>query len=334
MAYQEWLLKKVCANYQITPKEMGLVEDVNRSTAESEDSSEQEKGVKPLLSLIADYFEVEVIGEHGLGVGDYVEFAWEEQSESEDVIDQRFAVRVSAGMATRAEWREAVSMDPGENEGLDEFLVDHEVLPLPQGADLEALGAAAQQEQKSEEAKERFAELNGGDPAAGGGNENSEAPEFEGGEPPKQTPAKVGKVFDRHNPQLLERQADAEEVFDVASRKLVAELEDILQTPLQKTIEMPRRRSVPLASLQVDTDYQRPEDREKVEGMLKKLRAGIALDGEIKANEREDGSLWITDGQHRVKAMMLAGRTHHDVLVAKDPQQLESRRANILTAHA
>jgi phage portal protein BeeE len=98
MAYQEWLLKKVCANYQITPKEMGLVEDVNRSTAESEDSSEQEKGVKPLLSLIEDAFEVEIIGEHGLGVGDYVEFKFDEDAESEDIIDQRFSAVMCVGL--------------------------------------------------------------------------------------------------------------------------------------------------------------------------------------------------------------------------------------------
>jgi uncharacterized membrane protein len=103
--------------------------------------------------------------------------------------------------------------------------------------------------------------------------------------------------------------------------------------PLGKTVTMPQRRQVNLAELRVDTDYQRPEDREKVLSMLKRLRAGIELDGDVKVNEREDGSLWITDGQHRVKAMMLAGRTHHEALVAKDPQQLEEKRANLLTAH-
>lgn len=321
MAYQEWLLKKVCANYQISPKEMGLIEDVNRSTADSADVSETEKGIQPLLTLIADYFEVEVIGEHGLGVGDYVKFAWDDEEESQGTIDQRFSLRVAAGVASRAEWREAVGMEPGENEGLDEFTTDVEIHPLPDTPeDLEALSPARQQEQKSEEAKERFAELQASGKGGGGNGTSEPAPEF-------------GKVFDGHSPQLVEQQRSVEHVFEGASHDLVSELEDILKTPLQM-VEKPRRQVVPLAQLQVDTDYQRPEDREKVNGMLKKLRSGLTLDGDIKVNEREDGSLWIVDGQHRVKAMMLAGKTHHDVLVAKDPQQIESRRANILTAHA
>lgn len=364
MAYQEWLLKKVCANYQITPKELGMVEDVNRSTAESEDSSEQEKGIVPLLTLIADYFEVEIIGEHGLGIGDYVEFKWDEEGESEDAILNRFSVMIPMGAAKRSEFREALGMEPGDSEGLDEFFTDQELNLLPSTPeDIEALSPAAQQQKKSEEAQERLAVLGAGGGAPG---ESQAAPEFGSPEAEKMLTkqqrsvvwdksimdmsvdelryvAKSGrpregktvvKVFDRHNPQLLERQAAAEEFFEDASRELVADLEEILQTPLSKTLMMPRRRNVVLASLGVDTDYQRPEDREKVQGMLKKLRTGIALDGDIKVNEREDGSLWITDGQHRVKAMMLAGQTHAEVLVATDPQQGEQKRANIVTAHA
>ena len=327
MAYQEWLLKNVCANYQITTKEMNLIQDVNHSTAESEDQSETEKGIQPLLTLIADYFEVEVIGEHGLGVGDYVKFAFDDEEESQEAIDARFSIRVERGVATRAEWREAAGLEPGENEGLDEYTTDTEIFPLPATPeDLEALSPAARAEQKSEEAKERFAELNAG--GKDGNDTGESAPEF--GSPEAE---KTAKVFDQHNPQLVEQQADAGSVFEKASDSLVKELEGILQMPLGKTVTMPQRRTVNLAELRVDTDYQRPEDREKVLSMLKRLRAGIELDGDVKVNEREDGSLWIVDGQHRVKAMMLAGRTHHGALVAKDPQQLEEKRANLLTAH-
>ena len=108
------------------------------------------------------------------------------------------------------------------------------------------------------------------------------------------------------------------------------ELGSILNVPLVgKTAS---GRVVPLMDLQVDHDYQRPEDREKVEGMLKAVRNGVDLPPP-EVNEREDGSLWITDGQHRVKARMLAGETHCAALVNRDPQQSEPRRTKILTAH-
>jgi Phage portal protein/ParB-like nuclease domain len=341
MAYQEWLLKKFCAIFQMSPKEMGLVEDVNRSTAESEDSSEEQKGVEPLLELIEDTFEVEVIGEHGLGVGDYVEFKFDEEGESEAEILNRFSVMIPMGAATRQEMREALNMPPGEDEGLDEFLVEGEVLPLPSGADLEALGAANKQQVESEEAERQFG-LAKADQAHGQKmdqlehkrqSKETDAKAKALSKSPAPAKGKVGKVFDRHNPELLEQQADAERIFEDANGSLMRELQNILNVPLGKTVhEPPRLQRVRLADLQVDLDYQRPEDRGKVEGMLKAIRDGKELPPP-EVNEREDGSRWITDGQHRVKARMLNGETEADALITRDPQQSEPRRANLLTAH-
>lgn len=326
MAYQEWLLKKICAMFNISPKEMGLIEDVNRSTAESQDTSEQEKGIEPLLELIEDSFEVEVIGEHGLGVGDYVEFKFDEEGESEEAILNRFQVAIPMGAATRAEFREALNMEPGDNDGLNEFLVEGgEVLPLPSGADLEALGAANKQQQESEQAEREF-----GLQEQEHERQSKETDAKAKLNKPSGSPSKVGKVFDQHNPELVEQQENAEVIFERAQQDLMRELGSILNVPLVgKTA---RERVVPLIDLQVDHDYQRPEDRDKVEGMLKAIRNGVDLPPP-EVNEREDGSLWITDGQHRVKARMLAGETHCAALVNRDPQQSEPRRANILTAH-
>jgi hypothetical protein len=232
-AYQEWLLKKMCANFQMSPKELGLIEDVNRSTAESEDTGEQEKGVEPMLELLEDSFNLEIIGEYGLGVGDYVEFKFDEEHESEEAINARFSVMVPEGAATRQEWREALSMEPGEDEGLDEFLVSAEVYPLPSGEDLEALGAA---NKKAEEAKQLEMQFGLEEKEHGRQMIESKAKAKQMEKPaPKQIPAKTGsvkKVFDSHNPQLLEVQEDAEQVFEKAQGDLMRELEDILGVPL------------------------------------------------------------------------------------------------------
>lgn len=232
-AYQEWLLKKMCANFQMSAKEMGLIEDVNRSTAESEDTGEQEKGVEPMLELLEDSFNLEIIGEYGLGVGDYVTFKFDEEHESEEAINARFSLMVPEGAATRQEWREALSMDPGEDEGLDEFLVQSEVYPLPSGADLEALGAANKQAEET-----RQMEMNFGLEEKEHGRQmlESKAKAKQMEQKPKQIPAKtggkVGKVFDQHNPQLLEVQEDAEQVFERAQGDLMRELQDILGVSL------------------------------------------------------------------------------------------------------
>jgi hypothetical protein len=41
MEYQQWLLKKMCAVYQIAPQEVGELEDVNRSTADDQKDSQR-----------------------------------------------------------------------------------------------------------------------------------------------------------------------------------------------------------------------------------------------------------------------------------------------------
>lgn len=348
MKYQEWLLKKICAMFEISPKEMGLVEDVNRSTAEDASTSENEKGIEPLLDLIEDTFEVEVIGEHGLGVGDYVQFKFEEEGESEEAINARYVAMVPLGAATRNEWREELSMDPSEDPGADELLSQNELLPLPSGPDLDALGAANKQEMEAEQAEREFGLQEDAQEHSQGladrehkrQSKETEAKAKALNKPqPKQIPAKTGggvkKVFDRHNPELVEAQQDAEQVFEEARHDLMSELEDILGLPLSKTYAYrePLEQTVRLADLQVDHDYQRPEDRTKVEAMLKSLRAGDTLPP-AEANERDDGTLWITDGQHRVKARMLNGETEAVVRVTRDPQQSEPRRANLLAAHA
>jgi hypothetical protein len=70
----------------------------------------------------------------------------------------------------------------------------------------------------------------------------------------------------------------------------------------------PDHERVKLASLRVDPDYQRPPDRDKIADMVTERKAGGSLKP-IKVNQRPDGSLWITDGQHRAAAAAICGET-------------------------
>jgi hypothetical protein len=87
---------------------------------------------------------------------------------------------------------------------------------------------------------------------------------------------------------------------------------------------------VALDDLQVDHDYQRPPDREKINEFRQTLRAGSDLPA-IKVNRRPDGTLWITDGQHRAAAATLEGHAHIDARVTHVPTWEEPQEAEIVT---
>lgn len=239
MAYQQWLLKKICAGYQIPPQEIGELEDVNRSTADSQQETNATKSVEPILTLLADYIEVEIIGEHGQGVGDYVEFRWDEEQEDEERINRKFALMVENGAATRNEWREAVNMDPIDEDGADELLVSGQLQGLPSSQDLEALSASAKQEQEAQQFEQQLNATALARPAAG-------APGGQGVQPKRANPtaginsqttrvsAGVGKVSQDRNPALTEREDDLVAVFDEAQDQLITGIARILDVPLAK----------------------------------------------------------------------------------------------------
>jgi hypothetical protein len=86
---------------------------------------------------------------------------------------------------------------------------------------------------------------------------------------------------------------------------------------------------VKLDGLQVDPDYQRPPDREKIASMVRRLKSGDRLDP-IKANVRPDGSKWITDGQHRAAAAAICGHDTIDTVLTFKPSQDEPAETNLL----
>lgn len=87
--------------------------------------------------------------------------------------------------------------------------------------------------------------------------------------------------------------------------------------------------SVRVADLNVSPDYQRPPDREKVQRLVEHLRAGSGLPP-INVNQRPDGTLWITDGQHRAMAHAALGHARVDAIVSALPSQEEPARTNIM----
>lgn len=249
MEYQQWLLKKMCAVYQIAPQEVGELEDVNRSTASEQANTNETKSIEPILTLIEDFFEVEVVGEHGLGVGDLVKFEFDKEEDNEAETDQAFSIRVPNGAASRNEWRKAVNMEPSEDEGADMLLVAGQLNPLPTEQDAAVLGAAAQQQHEQEMGQQQQDAQN----EQGFGNESmpwkpgdKNDPDVQGaqmahdtkaGLGPKQMP--VGKSYDvkavpyDRDPALTDTHDEFEDIFEKAAGRLAAKLERLLSMNIE-----------------------------------------------------------------------------------------------------
>lgn len=258
MEYQNWLLKKCCAVYQIPPQEIGMLEDVNRSTADDQDNVNQTKSLEPILTLLKDYIDVEIVGEHGNGFGDIIEFEWETEGDNLEEVVAKYQALIPMGAATRAEFREELGMEaanadlPGA-EGLDMYLADGQPQPLPSAEDVAVMGAAAQQ-QAQQEQMEQQAQMSQGpgsmpwkpadpdDPDVQSARDQHAQDQGGGFGPIENTPQgnAVGKVApdgaDR-NPAMTTEQDAMVAIFEREHRKLVDGLAAILEVPVRDVEE-------------------------------------------------------------------------------------------------
>lgn len=73
MQYQEWLIylvRKIAAVYGIAPQDLGLTMDVNRATSETQMEMTEDRGLRPLLALVQDYFTREIVWDEAFGGDD------------------------------------------------------------------------------------------------------------------------------------------------------------------------------------------------------------------------------------------------------------------------
>jgi HK97 family phage portal protein len=67
LEWQTYLVRKICAVYQISPQDLGITFDINRANAEQQSQGTEDRGLRPLLSLISGYFTREVVWDMGFG---------------------------------------------------------------------------------------------------------------------------------------------------------------------------------------------------------------------------------------------------------------------------
>ena len=61
LEWQNYLVRKIAAVFGLSPQDLGITFDVNRSTSEVQSEHTEDRGLRPLLALIQDYFTREVV---------------------------------------------------------------------------------------------------------------------------------------------------------------------------------------------------------------------------------------------------------------------------------
>lgn len=70
MQFLEWqiyLVRKISAVFGLSPQDLGLTFDVNRSSGEVQQENTNDRGIRPLLSLLQDYFTREIVWDQAFG---------------------------------------------------------------------------------------------------------------------------------------------------------------------------------------------------------------------------------------------------------------------------
>lgn len=73
MQFLEWqiyLVRKISAVFGLSPQDLGLTFDVNRSSSEVQQENTDDRGIRPLMSLLQDYLTREIVWDAGFGGSD------------------------------------------------------------------------------------------------------------------------------------------------------------------------------------------------------------------------------------------------------------------------
>lgn len=67
LEWQTYLVQKIAAVFALSPQDLGMTHDINRSTSEVAQEQTEDRGLRPLLGLIQDYLTREVVWDEGFG---------------------------------------------------------------------------------------------------------------------------------------------------------------------------------------------------------------------------------------------------------------------------
>ncbi len=67
LEWQIYLVRKIAVVYGVTPQDLGVTFDINRSTAETQIQISEDRGLRPLMSLLQEYLTEEIVWDDALG---------------------------------------------------------------------------------------------------------------------------------------------------------------------------------------------------------------------------------------------------------------------------
>jgi len=132
----EYLTRKICAVFQVSPQDVGVIADVNRSTAEAQMSLTRAKGLETLASTISNYFTRGVIDE--LRPERDLKLWWDEDDAK--IAQEKWTVtmqQLNTGVKTINEVRTEQGEDPvpwGDTpfQGLKNWISEEEMMEMQQ----------------------------------------------------------------------------------------------------------------------------------------------------------------------------------------------------------
>lgn len=114
MEYTEWLAKLMAGAYGLSPQDIGLTDDVNRSTSQTMKELSESKGYGSILDLLKDIINTNIIN-RDFGLYD-IEFDWVmEDATDPDVASQIYDRALKNGTITINEVREKMGELPYED---------------------------------------------------------------------------------------------------------------------------------------------------------------------------------------------------------------------------
>lgn len=126
-----WLARIVCAEFEISPQEIGLTMDVNRSTAEEQGNITAE-GIDNVLRVISEEINNDLIGDLAENIDERfndIEFIWDTSKEiGEKERAEIDKIHIEAGLRTADELRARDGLEPIDKKmSLDDILAKHRI---------------------------------------------------------------------------------------------------------------------------------------------------------------------------------------------------------------
>lgn len=147
--WQNYLLRKTALVFQLSAMDLNAVTDVNRATGNVLQENTEDRGLRPLLGLVADYYTREIVWDEGFGGPENnLRFAFTKLNQRESLDAAKVQQIQTGGIPTRAvnELRKRDGLEPwGPEFDLPMIAVGSNVLSL---ADVPTAGEAHEASKK------------------------------------------------------------------------------------------------------------------------------------------------------------------------------------------